>query len=370
MGTNSDILEMQTASFRAQLPSHFSFEFLEGQGSCTAADGVDQIYPGPYLCWYEFPPSIENVAEAHRSVDEVIAEDGPFDAVLGFSQGAGTRRNQQAGGAFKLIMTSALAASILLRHELEAPLQPPPFRLAVFICGSLPFSINESSGFDLSEVFQTLSDPLSGDIHDWQRLSKDCRRLQPQNVLPLDIDAQFQRMKVTEPEGKTDVDSDSSASSSVGSFDEPETPSPLDTPLTPPEDVNPQLEKPDHFPGFKSVSSGHELCVRRFHPSIDTARIHIPTIHIFGKDDPYLSQSHQLVKMCTPDLTIQLVSHHFQSQYVQGHGSNFLRIMVKVAILTSMQDHGGGHDIPRSERVSRSIARAIEKGVAQSERML
>jgi hypothetical protein len=82
MGTNAEILATQTASFRAQLPSHFAFEFLEGQEPCSAADGVEKIYPGPYLCWYESPPSMEKVAEAHKTICEIIEEDGPFDAVL------------------------------------------------------------------------------------------------------------------------------------------------------------------------------------------------------------------------------------------------------------------------------------------------
>jgi Serine hydrolase (FSH1) len=89
MGTNADIFRAQTASFRSILPSHYTFHFPEGEYEYPAADGIAEIYPGPYLCWYPFPPTLENVSEAHELIWNIIEEDGPFDGVMGFSQGAG-----------------------------------------------------------------------------------------------------------------------------------------------------------------------------------------------------------------------------------------------------------------------------------------
>lgn len=85
MGTNADILKAQTASFRALLPSHFTFDFLEGEHDCSAADGIAEVYPEPYLCWYPFPPTLYNVGNAHKMIWSIIEEDGPFDGVMGFS---------------------------------------------------------------------------------------------------------------------------------------------------------------------------------------------------------------------------------------------------------------------------------------------
>jgi hypothetical protein len=89
MGTNADIFQAQTASFRALLPSYFTFDFLEGEHDCAAADGIAEVYPEPYTCWYPYPPTLDNVRDAHEMIWNIIAEDGPFDGVMGFSQGAG-----------------------------------------------------------------------------------------------------------------------------------------------------------------------------------------------------------------------------------------------------------------------------------------
>lgn len=62
-----------------------------------------------------------------------IAEHGPYDAVLAFSQG------------------SALASSALLLHAAETPHLPLPFKAAVFICGGPLFSVAESVGYVLRE---------------------------------------------------------------------------------------------------------------------------------------------------------------------------------------------------------------------------
>jgi predicted esterase len=50
-----------------------------------------------------------------------ITEHGPFDAVMGFSQGA------------------ALAASLIINHRKKNPTSAPLFRAAVFICGVRPW---------------------------------------------------------------------------------------------------------------------------------------------------------------------------------------------------------------------------------------
>jgi predicted esterase len=69
-------------------------------------------------CFAYFEPS--NAVSITKAIDdlaEYVASEGPFDGVLGFSQGA------------------TLAASLLARNAF-----PPPFAFAVFICASPPFS--------------------------------------------------------------------------------------------------------------------------------------------------------------------------------------------------------------------------------------
>lgn len=68
----------------------------------------------------------------------------------------------------------------------------------------------------------------------------------------------------------------------------------------------------------------------RLHPDNDTARIQIPTAHVMGKLDPYRSQSYKLKDLCCVNLT-------------------------------TIYEHPGGHEIPRTEDSSMKIENLIEK---------
>lgn len=57
---------------------------------------------------------------------EIIEEDGPFDGVLGFSQGG------------------SLAVAYLLQHEIDHPNEPPPFKFAAIFSSVIGFTTNES----------------------------------------------------------------------------------------------------------------------------------------------------------------------------------------------------------------------------------
>jgi hypothetical protein len=52
---------------------------------CDPAPGVANVFPKPYLCWYNTPTTIK-VAAAQKYVLDYIKKEGPFDGVLGFSQ--------------------------------------------------------------------------------------------------------------------------------------------------------------------------------------------------------------------------------------------------------------------------------------------
>ncbi|TKW48618.1 hypothetical protein CTA1_5550 [Colletotrichum tanaceti] len=80
------------------------------------------IFPGPYLC-YHGEPVEEDVRAAHEFLLEVVREEGPFDMVVGFSQGA------------------ALAAAAIARHE-QRHLTEDLFKAAVFVGASMPFDLD------------------------------------------------------------------------------------------------------------------------------------------------------------------------------------------------------------------------------------
>ena len=74
---------------------NFSLHFLDGPletGPDPSVEGVEGL-DGPFYRWFTWsePPAEDDFASVDDVVelmDEVVAEDGPFDGVLGFSQGA------------------------------------------------------------------------------------------------------------------------------------------------------------------------------------------------------------------------------------------------------------------------------------------
>jgi len=131
-GTSAEIFEMQTEGFRNLLPAHFDYEFVEGENEVPPAPGIAKVFPGPYLS-YLADYSVGSIEEQHRFIMDIVTEEGPFDGVMGFSQGA------------------SLAASILIHHQIETPWLPPPFRVAIFLCATYPHSRNSVDGEDVTD---------------------------------------------------------------------------------------------------------------------------------------------------------------------------------------------------------------------------
>lgn len=84
--------------------------------------GVEEIFDGPWLCYYD-DPTPEKIKTAQDLIFEVVREEGPFDAVLGFSQGA------------------ALASSIMLAHA-RAGRRQNIFGVAILLSPTLPFDVD------------------------------------------------------------------------------------------------------------------------------------------------------------------------------------------------------------------------------------
>lgn len=90
------------------------------------------MFPGPYRCYYNLPtPDLLN--QAYELIRQAAEEEGPFDGVIGFSQGA------------------ALAASIMLQHAKSNP-REELFRCAIFAGASLPYNLDDSARSPLHEV--------------------------------------------------------------------------------------------------------------------------------------------------------------------------------------------------------------------------
>lgn len=132
MGTNSSIFEAQLAPIVANLDPSHEFVYVNGEIECEPAEGVATIFSGPFYCYYG-QPTPDQLQAAFDLVHDVMEEEGPFDGIIGFSQGA------------------ALAASLLLNYRKKNPRGGCDlFRAAIFTCGSLPFdpdAVDEAPGF-------------------------------------------------------------------------------------------------------------------------------------------------------------------------------------------------------------------------------
>lgn len=88
--------------------------------------GVTSVSDGPFLTYNNTyrPRDVQNAVD---QIEAVIDEQGPFDGVLGFSQGG------------------SLALTLLLQHQLSGLMTvPPPFRFAILCSPVIAFSSDES----------------------------------------------------------------------------------------------------------------------------------------------------------------------------------------------------------------------------------
>ena len=88
------------------------------------------LYEPPYRCFYEATPTATQLLRAHEYLTEIVEEDGPFEGLLGFSQGA------------------EVAASLLFYQG-----EKVKFKFAIFIGGTPPFDVAAlASGKDTTPV--------------------------------------------------------------------------------------------------------------------------------------------------------------------------------------------------------------------------
>ncbi|KAJ5123038.1 Serine hydrolase FSH [Penicillium atrosanguineum] len=118
------IFEIQTGGIRQQLEKKgHIFKFVNGKMDAAVESELEGVVDGPFYNHYPRSPAVPSahLKEAFEHVLNIIATEGPFDAVMGFSQGAAL-------------------ASALIAHQAKAhPEQPSLFRAAVFICGGAPW---------------------------------------------------------------------------------------------------------------------------------------------------------------------------------------------------------------------------------------
>ncbi|KAI0415232.1 serine hydrolase FSH [Xylaria grammica] len=115
-GTNSNVMDIQTAPLRHELEGGHEFEFVEAslEAPMSQVHGVE-VLSSPNQSFYTFynPEDLTTFHTAIKQLDEFIAMEGPYDGIMAFSAGA------------------VLAASYMLEKQRQG--QIVPFDCAIFL---------------------------------------------------------------------------------------------------------------------------------------------------------------------------------------------------------------------------------------------
>ncbi|KAL4860668.1 hypothetical protein BDV12DRAFT_91895 [Aspergillus spectabilis] len=131
--TSGEIFEIQSGGLTASLESKgHKFHFINGRLNSDCEPELKGIVPPPYFNHYprDKPPG-RDLQTAIEYTYRIIARDGPFDAVMGFSQGAAL--------AFSLLQHHARSKGSSADSESEPE---PLFKVAVFICAGAPYELS------------------------------------------------------------------------------------------------------------------------------------------------------------------------------------------------------------------------------------
>ncbi|KAJ9654234.1 hypothetical protein H2198_006694 [Neophaeococcomyces mojaviensis] len=324
-GTNSDIFESQLgkrtrfldylrpstrqgihadffnglAALVSRIAPHHTFDFVDAPFECSAAPGISEVYPAPYLAWHSrYDP--EYVSEVHDFLASVIEEDGPYDGIMGFSQGA------------------SLAASLLLCHEHIRCSRPdeqldPLFKVAIFFNAVMLFSPSREIGSNITEAIKLQEEKHMGFL-----------KGEPQ-FLP-------------SPEFELLETSSTTSSSAPIVFKMPNWSSTSSTSLSSLSSISSAEDEPSQeikrarkrSVALESLSLLKAPTVFGFPPEITSYRIPIPTLHVMGAEDEFAEHSEKLVQLCRAD---------------------------KAEV---MRVRDGGHDLPRTKTALDECARLFD----------
>ncbi|KAK3300903.1 serine hydrolase-domain-containing protein [Chaetomium fimeti] len=274
-GTSGFIFEKQLQTLSGMLGPTHEYVYINGSIPSARARDLPEFVKGPYYCWYE-GLSTPQCLEAHDIIAETIEEEGPFDGVIGFSQGA------------------SLALSFILHHELQRPGLPCPFRFALLFCTTLVISpdiklnhdkVAKYSGYykaphdgtrsagrvdegeERSDQGGTETEEGEGTGQTAPEVNGNKRKTAPKHrallLLPGMKQALVEELVHLVDEMSRNVSGETDASR-----------------YSWPEDG-----RPEDFP-------------RLMHPLTVKARVPIPTVHVIAQNDPLMRHSELAVRLC------------------------------------------------------------------------
>ncbi|PYH81786.1 hypothetical protein BO82DRAFT_402011 [Aspergillus uvarum CBS 121591] len=158
-GSNARIFQQQTAALRYELGDDHSYDFVNGAVPWKTDRDLDQLAMGEEQTFAHCDPEEpESCLQALENLEQYIAAEGPYDGIMGFSQGTN------------------VALSWLLKLQQEA--RTLPFKFGVFF--SNPWAL-----YDYQELLGGRIVPLRHDAyvglldlpttHIWGSADKDAK---------------------------------------------------------------------------------------------------------------------------------------------------------------------------------------------------
>ncbi|RDL39060.1 DUF341-domain-containing protein [Venustampulla echinocandica] len=135
---------MQTAALRYELADQHTYRFLQGVVPWSLVPGLESLsdQSAEHYAYYNVGAgAASSIAIALDQLEAYIALEGPFDGVLGFSQGAG------------------LAIMLLVRRYHGDPVAPPPFKCAILFS---PVSVYDPVAYEKRGQVRLLDGTLDG----------------------------------------------------------------------------------------------------------------------------------------------------------------------------------------------------------------
>ncbi|KID75470.1 Esterase alnB [Metarhizium brunneum] len=121
VGSSAEILRDQLTPVVRALSQNYEFVHLDGAVRRERGPGMAPYYNGPFYSYTTgYTPA--EIRDTLDDLSDFIQDDGPFDGVIGFSQGA------------------SVAASYILDHQAQHPDKAPPFGFAIFLSSVAAFS--------------------------------------------------------------------------------------------------------------------------------------------------------------------------------------------------------------------------------------
>lgn len=120
--TSGSFLKKQISKWDPSIFASFQMDFPDGLFPAGGKSDIEGIFPPPYFEWFQFDKDFTeytNLEECISHLCEYITTKGPFDGLLGFSQGATLSA---------LLLGYQMQGKVLKGH--------PPFKLFVSISGS------------------------------------------------------------------------------------------------------------------------------------------------------------------------------------------------------------------------------------------